>query len=42
MMVILLHRVVIGLVTLLVIIGTGYDLMLQQRTKQQDTKSPGK
>jgi hypothetical protein len=42
MMVILLHSVVIGLVTLLVIIGTGYDLMLQHRRRQQDAKSPGK
>ncbi|XP_023708555.1 nose resistant to fluoxetine protein 6 [Cryptotermes secundus] len=33
--------VVIGLVTLLVVIGTGYDLMLQRRVKQRDTKSTG-
>jgi hypothetical protein len=42
MMVILFHRVVIGLVTILVIIGTGYDLMLQHRRRQQEAQSPGK
>jgi Tfp pilus assembly protein PilO len=37
-----LHRVVICLVTVLVVIGTGYDLMLQRRIKQRDKKSTGK
>jgi hypothetical protein len=42
MMVIILYRVEIGLATLLVIIGTGYDLMLQHRIRQQDANSPEK
>ncbi|KAJ4446596.1 hypothetical protein ANN_13293, partial [Periplaneta americana] len=33
--------VVIGVVAILVAIGTGYDLMLQQRQKQKEEKSPG-
>jgi len=36
------HSVVIGLVTLLVLIATGYDLILRRRIKQRDSKSPGK
>jgi hypothetical protein len=42
MILMFLHRVVIGLVTVLVVIGTGYDLMQQRRIKQRDKKSTGK
>jgi hypothetical protein len=36
------YSVVIGLVTVLVVIGTGYDLVLQRRIKHRDTELPGK
>jgi hypothetical protein len=42
MILMFLHRAVIGLVTVLVVIGTVYDLMLQRRIQQRDKKSTGK